>query len=143
MKLEIRDTSGLLKPEFGKWLCKRLHFMIMDRLDPKKCVTLNKFFNSKQNTFLHPISNDKEINTANIILEGSRNFVCYGNPLVLQVDPNKFVFGFEQAKLNTICKFINYGNQSVTGYPIFTEIFEEVASNIDDYVEEYFYTLPH
>ena len=40
-------------------------------------------------------------------------------------------------KLADICKFINFGNMSVEGYPIFTTTFEYFNKHINKYIERF------
>ena len=51
---------------------------------------------------------------------------------IIDINPNIFVSG-SFAKLDDICRLINYGNSELPAYPIFTNMF--------NYVKENFYVL--
>ena len=144
MKLEIRDSSGLLKPEFGKWLAKRAYYHISKQIDDKKCARFDNYFNSNKNVLFPLIGNKTKVSTHDIILLGGKNLILQTtDPITVEIDHKITTPNFDRASLNTLCKFINYGNTQILGYPIFTDVFQELVDNIDELVDEYYSTLPH
>ena len=139
MQLTIYDKSKLLDERFGKWLCRRLLFSVIDEIekDPAKFELFNSYIN--QNNIFSSVNNkNTDVDSKSVVLEGARNFICKGTPLVLAIDPNQYVKGLDRVPLQQFCKFINYGNLSIKGFPIFTNVFENAAEHIDELVEEYF-----
>ena len=139
MQLKINDNSNLLNSRFANWLCKRLFFNIVEYIEKDNDV-FDKFdsYIEKNNTF--SILGNTSISSKKLVIEGARRFICKGSPLILQIDPTVYVPGLDRVLLNTFCKFINFGNIGIKGFPVFTDVFEEAAENIDKLVEEYYLT---
>jgi hypothetical protein len=85
------------------------------------------------------IINVNRVSSKDIVMTGIRNIVYELSPytLTVHIDQNQKVFGFNNVKLETVCKLINYGNTSISGYPLFSEEFNEVSENIGTYIDRY------
>ena len=74
---------------------------------------------------IYPKVYDTPIKTFNIIKSGIENIIYteYTDKFKIGIDNNTFVPNLN-AKLNDICKQVNYGTLTIRGYPIFTDVFE-------------------
>ena len=139
MQLKINDASKLLNDRFSNWLCKRLFYEVVDYIDKDKKI-FDSFDSYIKNNNVFPVIGNNIINSKKIVLDGARNFICKGTPLILEINPNIYIQGLDRVPLNTFCKFINFGNFGIKGFPVFTDVFENAAKNINDLVEEYYLT---
>lgn len=136
MQLQITDSNDVLTKHFGEWLIERIQEKFSASIDDNKLKRWDKFFeDAPQYKSIYK----KKILTKDILVTGIRNLVCQQSSsfLSIRIDNNKFVPGLDRVKVDSICKLINYGNQDIKGYPIFTDTFEHFAASIHDYVDEY------
>lgn len=136
MQLLITDKNDVLTKDFGNWLIQRIQEKLAVDIDERKLKKWDKFF---ENSSEYKSIYKKKIVTKELIVIGVRNLVCFRSPihLSIHIDTNQFVPGLDRVRIHSVCKLINYGNQEIKGYPIFTDTFEYFASNIDDYVDQY------
>ena len=137
MQLRIEYKEDSLPKEFAYWLIKKIQTLIVANIDTKQVSKFDKYLNENsifETTYL------KEISTRNIIEQASNNMEVSEseNQYTIQINQNMMVIGLDRVKLTTAFKLINYGNSDIKGYPIFTDIFNMIADNINTYVEIYF-----
>mgnify|MGYP003296518528 CR=1 FL=1 len=138
MKLILSDEQNLLNEDFIEWIIFQLKLNFHAKLNPKKLEKWDEYLNTSDDIprlYNIPLSSKK------ILTEGIDNLTYHTLPqkYVIQIDSNKLVFGLNLTKLESICKLINYGNSSMTGYPIFTELFSEIEENFSQYIDRYVY----
>lgn len=136
MKLIVTYTNDSLDLDFGKWLIKRIQEKFILAIDENKLKRWDKFFEESDE---YKSIYRKKILTKDILIVGIRNLICRKFPqkLIIHINNNLFVPGLDRVRIETVCKLINFGNTEIKGYPIFTEVFGEVADNIHDYINEY------
>ena len=136
MNLIIEDSKELLGKDFADWLIRRLKINFYLKLDTKKLIKWDEYLNNAEE---FKTIYSKPISSKEILTNGINNLVCDTPPLklIIHINRNMFVSGLDRVKLETICKLINYGNTSITGYPILLNLFKEVESNIDNYIDMY------
>lgn len=134
MQLEITSSSPIIDRKFGNWIIKHIQALISSEVESVKLKTWDKYFNEQFSTLY-----GKEISSKDIIKIGVRNLVCmYANSaIIIRISPNIFMPGLDRVKVESLCKLINYGNTTISAVPIFTNAFDHVADNIDEYVEMY------
>lgn len=136
MRIEITNKNNVLTVDFGRWLCKRINFIIRSKLNRAKAkqwsdyLTESKLF---ETTFSDKILADI------LLLQGANSLVCKMFPelICIEVDKNIYAQGLNQVKLETVINLITFGNQEKEGYTLFKDVFEEVVENINDYVDKY------
>ena len=138
MKLEIRDPENILQDDFIKWFLKELRNKIINSVNIRKLELWDIYFN---NQTLYKSIYKKKISSLDIIKSGAANLQCVKNKesLLIQINPNINIIGLDRVTLNSACKLINYGNTEMDGYPIFTNIFEDIASNIHVYIDKFIF----
>lgn len=140
LKLEIEDYKNTLSDDFIVWLISKISEKIISDVNINKLVTWDNFFNEQS---LYKSIYKKKISSLDLIIAGSRNLIYTKSQssFCISVNPNIYAPGLDRIKLITICKLINYGNQDITSYPIFTDSFKHFAENIYDYVDMYLYNF--
>lgn len=136
MKLEITDPSGILGKSFIEWLAIQIRNKVIKEININKLIRWDEYFNSET---VYKSIYKKKISTKDIITAGICNLYYQTSEtgFWIKINPNIFTPGLDRIKLDTICRLINYGNQQISGYPIFTTVFEDIAQHINEYVERY------
>ena len=100
-------------------------------IDRRKLIKYKDYF--KNNNLGWITYNNKTIipSPYEILIAGIKNLIVYRYPdkYVITINPNK-ILPKTSAKLNDICKLINYGTLSISRYPIFTEVFEIISKQV-------------
>lgn len=73
------------------------------------------------------------------ILQAANNLTCnrFSSLLCIEINNNTYAEGLNQVKLIDVVKLITFGNQDKQGYTLIKDVFEEVAENINEYVNKY------
>jgi hypothetical protein len=134
--LIIEYSNGVLDAHFARWLVNQVKQELVHQLNPSKLDKWDDYLNSGE-TF--EVINVKRVSSREILLSGIRGIVYELSPytLTIHIDRNQKVFGLNNVKLETVCKLINYGNTSISGYPLFSEVFSGVRDNIGTYIDRY------
>ena len=135
MELVIFDTEQKYDEDFLEYLRKYIILNIIGNINKKKLISSEIYIN--QYTDITTIFK-KYISSYDVVVSGASNIVyrIYNNKIVFNIDSTA-IFPGTSAKLNDLCKLINYGNLVVQGYPIFTDTFEYFEKNIDDYYDNF------
>lgn len=138
MKLQIDDPKNILTENFMRWLDIQIRNKFLDTLDDNKLKNWDIFFN---NQTVYKSIYKKKISTKDILTAGITNLLhaSAGTQVFITINPNINMPSFNQVKVKTLCKLINFGNQDISGYPIFTDIFNYFADNLQEYLELYLY----
>ena len=136
MRIEINNPNDVLDLDFGKWLCKRVSMLIRYKMDWRKINLWSDYLTETK--IFEPIYSDK-IFADKFILQASNNLTCNRFPslLCIEIDNKKYAEGLNQVKLIDVVKLITFGNQEKQGYSLIKDVFEEVAENINEYVNKY------
>lgn len=104
-------------------------------LDIKKLQKYDELFKSEE--FLKE-SDNTIVNAKKVILMGMTNLIHkrYETTTHIFINPNINYPG-TNLKLVDLCKIINYGTLSIDAYPLFTQTFSYVQSNIGRYIDRY------
>ncbi len=136
MKLQIQDPDNELDREFGFWLISKIREYFNSQLDPRKLINWDKFFNeSEEIVKLYA----KKISSESILQLGINNLTVKKIPNSLEIFmiKNKFVPGLDRVSVDTACRLITFGNQSLSGYPVLLTTMQHFADNINYYVTLY------
>lgn len=136
MRLSIQDPNNELDREFGLWLISRIQAHLRAHIDPKKLIPWNKFFNEAEEV---PRLYRSKISAERILELGLANLSVKKIPNKLEIFmlKNKFVPGLDRVSVDTACRLITFGNQSISGYPVLLTTFQHFVDNINYYVELY------
>lgn len=136
MKLQIHDPNNELDREFGLWLISQIRDYFNSQLDPKKLIRWDKFFNeSDEIVKLY----QTKINSESILQLGINSLTVKKIPNSLEIFmlKNKFVPGLDRVSVDTACRLITFGNQSLSGYPVLLTTMQHFADSINYYVDLY------
>lgn len=136
MRIEINNPNDVLDLDFGKWLCKRVSMLIRYKMDWRKINFWSDYLTETK--IFEPLYSDK-IFADKFILQAANNLTCNRFPslLCIEIDNKKYAEGLNQVKLIDVVKLITFGNQEKQGYSLIKDVFEEVAENINEYVNKY------
>ena len=136
MRLKLTTESEFFDARFAQWLITRVQEVFYTKLDKNKLVKWNTFFDNS--TQFNTITG-KPFDTEQVVLFAIKSLIyeVESSELTIKFSPNKLVPNLDRVKVEMIVKTINFGTAEITGYPIFTETFDAVADNINNYVEEY------
>lgn len=137
MNLVINNPESVDLTEFCNWLIIHMQEYIRKYLNEKHLIRVNEYLNTDL-TFktiyqvLTPLS-------AKDILIGSTYNLRVKKQLdryIIEINPN-ITIPNTSAKFINIVKLINDGNLIINGYPIYDEMMQYFANNIDYYFNEY------
>lgn len=100
-----------------------------------KLISVNDFVNNT----LKLSPQGRWINVKDVLLSAIYNLVYTEMPdgsYVISIDSNQIVPD-TRAKIIEVAQLVNYGNMSVPSYPIFDEVFNFFADNLNDLYIEY------
>jgi len=136
MRIEINNPNDVLDLDFGKWLCKRVSMLIRYKMNRQKINMWSDYLTETK--IFEPTYSDK-IFADKFILQAANSLICKSFPslLCIEIDNKKYAEGLNQVKLIDVVKLITFGNQEKQGYSLIKAVFEEVAENINEYVNKY------
>lgn len=116
---------------FIRYLIELLQAYIADSVDYAQLLRCDAYL--KTNSLI-----DSFDSTLQIIKESLKSFVWTETEKVFEISikNDKIVKG-KVAKLNEICKLINYGNLEFKGYPIFSDAFGYFENHIPEALQRY------
>ena len=126
MKLIIKNTEPLNLSEFIK------DIVIPTAIDLFLSIIDRKRY-SVWKQYLEKAYNKQPIDIDRILIESISNleYKKIGNDYEISINPN-IICSYIPAKLIDICALINYGNLSISPYPIFDILFERLSEMISD-----------
>ena len=131
MKLVIKNTQPLNLNEFIKDIVIPTAIdLFLSIIDRRRYVTWENY--------LQKAYNKQSINIDKILLDsiGNLEYKKIGNDYEISINPN-IICSYIPAKLIDICALINYGNLSLSPYPIFDILFERLSEMISDLYIQY------
>ena len=124
MQLSIKGNN--LTENFAKWLLEIIKIELKQKIDKRKLESWEKYFRENLHIVI-PID---------LIIKKSIDNLIYKftdeNEILICLNDKEYIVA--NYKLITICKMINFGNVDHNGYPVFSDIFNQVASKVDNYV---------
>ena len=136
MRIEIKDPHQIIDQDFITWFKKQIRDRLLDDIDSKKLQKWTNYFNTKsmyKSIYRKMILAEDIISAGVYNLQHSRS----GSIISIYINPNIYAPGLDRIKLVTLCKLINFGNQEIKGYAIFTSTFKHFSENINDYIDMY------
>jgi hypothetical protein len=135
--LSIEDPKNMLRDDFADWLLQQIQINCLVALPLKKSAIWNTYLNTSEDIPRVYDTLNLDVNT--LIKTGIQNIVCerHSTTIVYKIDRRQQVFGLKNMSIESVCKLINYGNQSIDGTYFFTNVFKEIQDNIDDYIDRY------
>lgn len=136
MKLQIQDPENTLDRAFGFWLILRIQEYFNAQLDPRKLIQWDKFLNDYSD-FVSIYST--KISSEKILQLGIHSLSVRKIPGMLEIYmlKNKLVPGLDRVSVDTACRLITFGNQSISGYPVLLTTFQHFVDDINYYVSLY------
>ena len=131
MQLYIDKTED--NEDFSNWLLQVLEDEMMANLDHRRLYKYEEYI-KQTNIFDFGDSAIKNFNLVNIVyifIKTLRKDTFKDTYLYTFNDHLKY----DTATYYAICKFINYGNSEIKGYPFIVDILSNVQNNIEDYQE--------
>ena len=126
MELLIPNTY---EDDFYSFIINYIEKVGIGRIDRKKLINWDLYFNS-----FSKLTNNfkKNISSYEIIISGIYNliYIKREREVVIKIDPVQKLPG-TNAKINVLCNTINNGNLILKGYPVFTDLFTYISSNLD------------
>lgn len=137
MELRLRDTHEFVDQDFTKWLILRIEAKLIANIDTKRLYVWDKYLTTSDS--LKRLY-DKPYRAEEYLILAARNLVYSGNPgdITISINKNLSAPGFDRVKLYDLVKLINYGNLNTKGYALFSNIFFDIADNINSYLELYY-----
>lgn len=136
MKLRIQDPDHEFEQSFYIYLRNSLQQYMMNTIDKRKLVPWDTYFNKSlefnnyRSGIVHTYS-ALNIATSYLVIKD----IPEGK--LIQFNENVQHPNFNQLKVIQFCKLINYGNQTINGYPLFTDAFKHFANCFDMYLDKY------
>ena len=139
MELQINDSNNIIDVDFGRWLQSLIRIKLISSINKDKLIQLDNYFTNDAS--IRRLYN-KLYYTKDLIILAANNLVCSGTKgaITIKIKNNVFVPGYDRLNLSEAIKLINFGNLSVKGCFLFTNVFDYFSDNINQYVR-YFYRL--
>jgi len=136
MNLIIDNQEKQFTDDFMKYLIYNIQRYMINRLDEKYVEIYTEYLNS--NKFLLP--HLKKLFAKDILISGIYNlkFMKLNDKYIIYIDNNQYISD-SNIKIDSLCKFINFGNLLISGYPIFTKTFKYFKFNLVRYFNNYLY----
>lgn len=138
MELIIRDSNKLLTDDFARWLLSKVKIKLIANISRYNVENFDNYLNESND--IKRLYKDKNYRASDIIMFAANNLVYSFSEteIRIHVDFNKYTPGYDRLKINTAAKLINYGTADKRGCPIFTNILNQFAENIQDYISLYY-----
>ena len=138
MELRLRDSASIIDESFAVWLRSHIKVKLISSINKYKLVNWDKYLNESEN--VSRLYKDKKYKASEIIMFAASKLVCTSvrGEVVISFKKNTFVPGFDRLDLNNIIKTINYGTVDIKGCPIFSDVLNNFAKNIDTYASMYY-----
>lgn len=136
MTLTVDNPDGLdLDGFISEKLIPEIQGVFPSMINDGKLISVNDFVNNT----LKLSPQGRWINVKDVLLSAIYNLVYTEMPdgsYVISIDSNQIVPD-TRAKIIEVAQLVNYGNMSVPSYPIFDEVFNFFADNLNDLYIEY------
>lgn len=131
-------ANKYIDDDFIEWLIDIIKHKIISQLDNEYIINFNNIVNDneifKKN---NPDSKVKfDVRKAILISLNTLKYRKIKNVYIIDIGKD-ILFPNYQVKLETVCKLLNYGNTQIKGYPIFTNVFNDIRQNLESYYQQY------
>lgn len=137
MHIIIEDKKNLLTYDFLNWLLEELKDLIITKLNPSKMKPFDNYLNKTDLFKLHALKKYSCLSFINFSLK-HLILTKHNSTITIKFNDKIYITGLTLTNIDTFCKFINYGDVTIKGYPIFTECFSEIVDNLNTYVNAYY-----
>lgn len=122
---------------FIEWLIDRIRFEILGNIDEEQLNNFNSVVNQQQ-LFKRVDNRNIKFDIRKAIVMSLQNirYRKIKNVYIIEISSDT-IYPHYLVKLSTLCKLLNYGNVNIKGYPIYTEAFTRVKSNLRGYYKQY------
>ena len=122
--------------EFANWLIPVFQDVLKNSINKDKLINWDNYLNSERVS--KRLGFNRKMSTLSILLAGSYNLKVVTNNVEsrIEIDSNSIIPN-SNAKFINILKLINYGNLSLSGYPIYEDTFNLLADNADELFNEF------
>lgn len=133
MQLSIERTETNV--EFSNWLVTVIKQELIANINPRKLVVFEEYI-KESNIFKLSQKTLNNLNLTNILY-------IFIRTLRKDIFKHNYLYTFNShIKYDTvtyyeICKFINYGNSQIKGYPVITNVLSNIQNNLKDYEHMY------
>lgn len=135
MKVLFTDNENKYDVEFIDVLIRKIRNLFFERLNRNKLIPFEVFIN--ENPEFNSLYK-KSFSAYEICLTAMYNLkvIKYGIMYNIEIDSTAKLPGTD-IKLIQLCELINDGNLVLKAYPIFSDVFKEIQSKIEEYYAEY------
>ena len=135
MNLIINNKNNKYEKDFFNWIIKLIQLKLIFNTNFKKLNYIENYIN---NNSLYKTIFKNYLSVKDIVMITANNYkyYSYNDDIIICIDSNISIYN-TTAKLIDVCKLINYGNLHIKGYPIFSQIIQEIKANLDEYYEQY------
>lgn len=137
MNITIKDEKDLLTIDFLNWLLEELKDLILSKLNPSKIKAFDNYLNKTDIFKLHALKKYSCLSFINFSLK-HLILTKHNTTITIKFSNKIYLTGLTLTTVDTFCKFINYGDATIKGYPIFTECFTKIVDNLNTYVNAYY-----
>lgn len=134
--IDGKNTRNTLK-EFCLWLIDKMHNYISTEVKTEHLARFNAYL-TNSDIILYNDLKQRPIFTDDILIGSAYNLIVVkrGVDYVIKIDDNVKI-PHTNTKFIDIVKLINYGNTELKPYPIYTEMMDYFANNINSYALVY------
>ena len=136
MNLIIKNNLNVNIRDFCNWLIGYMLSYLQENIDKRQLIRFDEYINN--NDIINFIYQKRYISCYDILISSinALNITANGDTWIIEIDrdasiPNTY------AKFFDIIALINYGNLSISPYPIYTKMMDEFAENLSDYYEKF------
>ena len=137
MNLIINNKDNLELDIFCEILISLMQNYIQTKLDENQLIRFDSYLNNN-NIIIFNNNIKRFISTKEILIGSVYNLkvIRDQNKYIIELDPNVNIPN-TYAKFIDIVKLINYGNLTLAAYPIYTNMMNYFADNLQDYYDIY------
>lgn len=137
MNLVIDNPDNLDLDIFCEVLIKSMQNYLASEIDEDQLIRFDAFLNNN-NIINYVDKSNRLLSTKAILIGSSYNLIVVKNKTnyTIELDPNVNIPN-TYAKFIDIVKLINYGNLGLPAYPIYDNMMNYFADNIEDYFKIY------
>lgn len=127
----VVEKNGKYTENFIKWLVRLIHQLLIETVDMNRLKSMNDEFKAVYNDSRFSGVTDAFLSVVNDIswIETNYEFIIYIKNSINTSNPT--------LRSDTIAKFINYGNSSVAGCEVFSNVFYSISKNLNGYYQRY------
>lgn len=127
--MQLRVQGESLTRAFAKWLTMIVVQQLHKSVDKRRLKSWEQYLTHECGTNISIESFWKKS------LQSITYHFVDNTLIIINIDPKEYLTS--NIKMSTVCKIINFGTLDKKGYPVYTDVFNKIASNIDGYIKLY------